>query len=484
MADHRTLANAGVTGYSRYVPVWRLTHASARRAWGTAGARGTRAVAGHDEDPTSMAVEAARRCVRHSAPPEVLYFATATPVYLEKSSATTVHAALGLPSSTAALDCSGATRSGMAALRAAWSEAVAGRRALAVAADVRSGAPGSRDEWAGGDVAAAVEFGGEEILARVLATGSSSLEVLDRWRAPQARHGRSWDERASEQLYVDAAMEAIDIALGAAGLSLGDIAWIGVAGLHQRARSAVTRRLCEAGARAIDDREHELGTPGCAQPAHLVGRGLDGAEAGERLLIVSLADGADTMILEATPDLDRWRRRDRPESPPALEVSYERFLVWRGELQLDAARRPDPDAPAPSPAARNREWKFALTGSRCEDCGTVHLPPGRVCVRCSAVDRMTSHSVRDREGVVVTFQLDYLNASQNPPSMPVVVDFEGGGRLLCELTDADPAAVRIGDRVRMSFRRMSVSPEGVQNYFWKARPVGAAKESWEEGTHA
>jgi uncharacterized OB-fold protein len=51
-----------------------------------------------------------------------------------------------------------------------------------------------------------------------------------------------------------------------------------------------------------------------------------------------------------------------------------------------------------------------------------------------------------------------------------VIDFDGGGRYQCELTDVDPAAVKIGDRVEMTFRRL-LTAGGVHNYFWKARPV-------------
>ena len=55
-------------------------------------------------------------------------------------------------------------------------------------------------------------------------------------------------------------------------------------------------------------------------------------------------------------------------------------------------------------------------------------------------------------------------------SIAAVVDFDGGGRLNCELTDAKPNQVAIGDRVEMSFRRI-VTASGVHNYFWKARPL-------------
>ncbi|HLF40981.1 MAG TPA: OB-fold domain-containing protein, partial [Acidimicrobiia bacterium] len=57
----------------------------------------------------------------------------------------------------------------------------------------------------------------------------------------------------------------------------------------------------------------------------------------------------------------------------------------------------------------------------------------------------------------------------SPPVVVGVIDFDGGGRLQCELTDVDPSAVRIGDRVEMSFRRLQTAG-GIHNYFWKARP--------------
>jgi uncharacterized OB-fold protein len=51
----------------------------------------------------------------------------------------------------------------------------------------------------------------------------------------------------------------------------------------------------------------------------------------------------------------------------------------------------------------------------------------------------------------------------------VVVDFDAGGRYQCELTDARPEEVAVGDRVEMTFRRLYTAG-GVHNYFWKATP--------------
>ena len=85
----------------------------------------------------------------------------------------------------------------------------------------------------------------------------------------------------------------------------------------------------------------------------------------------------------------------------------------------------------------------------------------------------------DRLGTVATFTIDRLAFSPSPPVIAVVVDFDGGGRFSCELTDADPDQVAIGDRVEMTFRRM-VTAAGIHNYFWKARPLGSSSRPRKE----
>jgi uncharacterized OB-fold protein len=77
----------------------------------------------------------------------------------------------------------------------------------------------------------------------------------------------------------------------------------------------------------------------------------------------------------------------------------------------------------------------------------------------------------DTRGTVATFTVDRLAYSLSPPVVAVVIDLDGGGRFQTELTDGDPEAVAIGDRVEMTFRRFFLARNGIANYFWKARPV-------------
>jgi uncharacterized OB-fold protein len=83
---------------------------------------------------------------------------------------------------------------------------------------------------------------------------------------------------------------------------------------------------------------------------------------------------------------------------------------------------------------------------------------------------MAPEPLADVPATIATSTVDRLAFSLNPPVVAAVLDFDGGGRFQCELTDVDPAAVRIGDRVEMTFRRLFTA-DGVHNYFWKARPI-------------
>jgi uncharacterized OB-fold protein len=161
--------------------------------------------------------------------------------------------------------------------------------------------------------------------------------------------------------------------------------------------------------------------------------------------------------------VDAWiaSRRD--------DLAYNTWLKWRGVLPFEPPRRPDPDRPAAPPMHRHEGWKLGFTGSRCAACGAGNLPPQRVCSACGAVDEMRSECFADRTCRIATFTLDHLAYSLQPPVVAAVVDFDGGGRITCELTDVDPAQVAIGDELEMTFRRLYTG-QGVHNYFWKARP--------------
>ena len=176
----------GILSAAGYVPYRRLDRGTIAETFGSGGGRGTRAVAGYDEDTTTMGVEAARLALRGApgAHPRALAFSTTTPAYLDKTNATGIHAALRLDTDVLAADFGGAIRSGVAALTAALHGP---DPTLVVTADVRDGLPTSTDEAAGGDGAAAILVGSDAdgpVLATLVGEGHTTEEFIDRWRVP------------------------------------------------------------------------------------------------------------------------------------------------------------------------------------------------------------------------------------------------------------------------------------------------------------
>lgn len=425
-----------------YLPAYRIK----RSAMTASGDRGTRTVASYDEDTTTLGVEAGRLALhgRRTEDIERLLFATTAPAYADKNNASTVHAALGLAPEVTAVDTGGALRSGVGALLTALHS---GPRTLVITADMRNGRPGSDDERSGGDAAAAIAVGEDGVIADFLGSASATMEIMDRWRPAGETTARSWEERFGEAAYLEVADKVVSTALTKAGVRGAPVEFL-VSGAHFRAVAAVRKMFAE---RATADLSAETGHCGTAHGALLLISALEQAEPGQIFALVSLADGVDVLVFRATDSLAGSRPalslRAQLDSP-GYEVDYHRFLTWRGHLVREAPRRPEPARPSAPPTFRNRDWKFGLA-----------MPD----------NENSRRGLSGVHGTIATHTTDHLTPSPSPPTVVAVVDLDGGGRRVTELTDVRPEAVAVGGRVEMTFRRLYTA-DGIHNYFWKARP--------------
>jgi uncharacterized OB-fold protein len=452
---------ASLIAYATYLPRHRL-------AGGDIGLRrGDRVVASYDEDSTTMAVAAAARALDGHLPPTSIYFATSSPAYADKTNATAIHAALGLPSASFVTDLCGTGRSGFAAWRAA-----AATGGLALTADVRVGRPGSADERLGGDGAAALLFGDGPAIADVLATTSHTAEFLDRWRSPGSITGEQWEERFGAERYAALIRTAVDRILDETGLA--DVDHVVAACPN----TGIVKRVGTLVKALKSTRTSPVGFSGVADAGIALASVLDVAEPGETILVVSAFDGCDAVLLRTTAQLP-LARQSTPVSVQRAEgmvVPHLTYLSWHGLVQLEPPRRPEPDRPAAPPAGRAVTWKFGLAGTRCRQCGFVHLPPVRVCRRCGATDEMDATPVAALRGAIATHTVDHLAYSPSPPMLQAVIDVDGGGRCTIEVTDAEPERLRVGARVGFTFRRLFTAG-GVHDYFWKAHLLDTGSEN-------
>lgn len=461
---------AGIVSYGVYLPYWRLQRSAITAALGSGGGKGSRSVASYDEDTTSMGVEAARIALRNApagAQPSIVAFATTDPAYLDKTNANAIHAALALPSSSGAVDAIGSVRSAGAAIM------IAGfRNGLAVLSDIRTGMPGGGDESNGGDAAVALLFGeGDDVIAEGIGGSEVTAEFVDRWRTPGSGHSKQWEERFGEHAYLPLVEQSVNDALKSANLTITEVDHVIVTGMHARAVGAARKAMGARPDAIVPDLTDVIGNTGTAHFSLLLADVLDRAEPNQTIAVVVLADGCSTWLLRTTSAIARRRPAVSVQSQIAAtrdDLTYASFLTWRGQIHREPPRRPEPERPAAPPSLRSNAWKFGLFGSR-DEAGFIHLPPARVSMESGAIDRMEAVRMADVPATIATFTVDRLAYSLSPPVVAAIIDFDGGGRFQCELTDVDPSSVKIGDRVEMTFRRL-YTQDGIHNYFWKARP--------------
>ena len=458
----------GILGAGAYLPHYRLDRTAITAFVGSGGGRGTRTVASYDEDTTTMGFEAARRALRSAAAdiePDALFFSTVTPAYVDKTNATTIHAALRLDSDVPAFDFGGSQRSASGALRTALTGA---GRTLVVAADIRTGLPGSGDEAAGGDGASALLIGeGDGVIAEHLASMSATEEFVDRWRSPGAERSKLWEERFGETRYLPLGDQAFQAALKQADLVADQVDHLVVTGMHGRAATALAGRLGVPTDRVVDTRAATIGNTGAAHPGLLLTSVLENAGPGKVIAVVTLADGADVVLFRTTDAITSYRpaRSVEDQLDAGAPVAYGKFLAWRGMLTVEPPRRPEPLRPSSSAAGRSLDWKYGFVGRADPETGSPQMPP-----LPSGHDPVP---MADVPGTIVTYTIDHLVYSESPPVIFAIVDFDGGGRLPIELTDVAPDDVKPGIRVEMTFRKLFTSDD-IRNYFWKARPIRGA----------
>ncbi|HBA34909.1 MAG TPA: hydroxymethylglutaryl-CoA synthase [Gammaproteobacteria bacterium] len=455
----------GITSYGAYVPYYRLT----RKAMG--GGKGERAIASFDEDAVSMAVEASRDADLSAV--DTLLFATTSPPYAEKLNAAAIAAALSLPSSIRSTEIGSSSRMGLGALLMGADAAAAGRHALVCVSDVVVGAPSGSREKGGGDAAVAFVTGpDDEAIARFVGQASATTELLDVWRLPGEKFANQWEERFGAEILGPISNDTAKRALEDAGVQPSDLAAVVLDATNKRDVAGIPRALGLQKEQLADMLEANVGRTGAAHAGLVLARVLDSASPGDKILVVSTCDGCDAAVLEVTDKITAGRPKrsvDRWIASARNDIPYNTYLKWREILPFEPPRRPDLDRPAAPPMQRNQHWKYGFYGSRCTECQSGYLPPQQVCLTCGSVNKMQEEAFADVPCKIKTYTFDHLAYTLQPPVVSTVVDFQGGGRLTCEMADVDPASVKIGDQLEMTSRRLYTG-SGVHNYFWKARP--------------
>jgi hydroxymethylglutaryl-CoA synthase len=467
----------GIKSIATYVPMYRLGGDEIARTWGEKSPGGEKAVAGWDEDSITMAVAAGSGVAKDSAGKiDGLFFASTTAPYKEKQAAAIIASALDLEKSCYTGDFSNSLRAGSLALKSASDAIQSGSSGniLVIASDCRVGAAQSTFEKVLGDGAAAVSIGSQDVIASMEGTYSVFNEFIDTWRTEDDVF-----ERGTEERFVDAAgyrpvmMEVISGLMEKYKVTAKDFAKIVFYAPDARSHGSLAKNLGFHKDQVQDPLYRQIGNTGTAGAFIMLTDALNNANPGDRILFVVYGDGADAFILGVTENIRQAKQAQkiRNQIENKVLISYPRYAIWKGLVQLEASKLAERPILSAQCLSREKKNILSLYGVKCKSCGTPQYPASRVCVACHAKDEFEDYKFSDKKGTLFTYSVDHLQQTLNPPAVNGVVDFDGGGRFVCDITDCNPATLAAGISVEMTFRKLYQS-KGINSYFWKAKPIG------------
>jgi uncharacterized OB-fold protein len=372
--------------------------------------------AGRDEDAVTMAVEAGRPVIATKGDAAVrrAVVVTRDPALIKGGSSTVLATGLGLSDEVPVAEVLG----GAPALLDAALAAGPGTLVIGVDVEAPAGA---------GAILVAEEGAALEPLARVSRSLPALVSHTDGSRADYD-DPRVMRERGFKASLAKADLKApVDVLAGATPKGLGGLV------------VADPPKLPTAGASAAVFALAALLESG--------GGGTLAALEEAQLTVVTVATGSGPVL-----------RNERPALPP----SKSRMKI-PGEIKFSL--------PAYD---RAFEAKVGLAAGRCEECGTLALPPRQRCLNCGREGRQPLTRLA-RSGSVHTMTTVHVPVPglATPYTLTIVDIDDSPVRLLTHLTEAEPGSVAIGDPGDLVLRVIA-ERDGVPDYGYGFRPQRGA----------
>lgn len=128
----------------------------------------------------------------------------------------------------------------------------------------------------------------------------------------------------------------------------------------------------------------------------------------------------------------------------------------------------------PSRYWREIPQRYRLEAARCKRCGKISFPPRSICPKCGSIE--FEPTKLPEVGTVRTFTVIRVAPSQFLEQVPYaigIVELDGGVRITAQIVDCSLEDIKIGQRVRVEFRRIQEDGHsGVICYGYKCVPAG------------
>lgn len=339
----------GIIGYGAYVPRYRLPGAEIARVW-TNGLGGSpvkeKAVAGLDEDVTTMSIEAARNALARARidPLDIraVWVGSESHPYAVKPTSTIVAESIGTSPNITAADWEFACKAGTEAVQASIGLIGSGMvgYTLAIGMDTAQGRPGDALEYTAASGGAAYILGpANEACAVYQGSYSFVTDTPDFWRRPGEEYPSHGDRFTGEPAYFHHTLSAGQTLLEQMGTTAADYTF---AVFHQPNVKFPSRAAEMLG---FKPEQYQTGLL-CGEVGNVYSGSsmlgltaiLDIAQPGDRILMVSYGSGAgsdafDIRVTGRITEVQKLAPTTRDYINRRTPIDYATYARYRGKLK-------------------------------------------------------------------------------------------------------------------------------------------------------
>jgi 3-hydroxy-3-methylglutaryl CoA synthase/NAD(P)-dependent dehydrogenase (short-subunit alcohol dehydrogenase family)/putative sterol carrier protein len=484
----------GITSFGAYIPRLRLERMAIFNHMGWFApaimmvAQGERSMCNWDEDAVTMAVAAARDCLKGKDKTvlEGLYLASTSLPFSDRQNAGIVATALNLPSNILTSDFTASQKAGSTALLTALETIKGGERnnILVTATDRRETKTAYFYEMWYGDGAAAFTVGDTDVIAEFKGSYTVSYDFVDHYHGGDKQFDYVWEERwARDEGYGKIIPEAVNGLMDKLNITMDDVDRLIYPCVFKAEHKNIAKKLGADPKKVMDNMHEVCGETGTAHSLLMLARALEEAAPGDRILMAGFGQGCNAICFVVTDAIKNLSPRNGVAGTLANKETtqnYTRWLKFRNLIEPEMGIRAEaPVQTAMSALWRKRKMILGFVGGICRECKTPQFPKMDICVNpsCGAHHSQDDYEFADQPAKVKTFTGDLLAVSVDPPHKYGMVQFDNGGRMMADFTDCSFDQLKVGLPMQMVFRKRSEDKQrGFVNYFWKAVPTVDAAE--------
>ncbi len=115
---------------------------------------------------------------------------------------------------------------------------------------------------------------------------------------------------------------------------------------------------------------------------------------------------------------------------------------------------------------RMRARYYRLLGNKCSSCGSEYYPPVYLCRRCGSESLVDVEMPNTGQIVTYTILREVMAGFEGQqPLVLGIIRLDNGVKVVGQIVDTPPEALKIGSRVKMVFRKIREEGEAGQIYY-------------------